>query len=47
LALKTGPGWIPIAIPSGQKLNEPAPLFQRLDIKLAEDEQKRLLAGIL
>lgn len=47
LALKTGPGWIPIAIPSGQKLNEPVPLFQRLDIKLAEDEQKRLLAGIL
>lgn len=46
-AYAVGHKWAPFFIPAGHRLNEPVPLFQRLDVKIAEEEQERLQAGAL
>lgn len=38
--------WAPVYVPPGHSLNEPIPLFQRLDAKRVEEEQERLTSGL-
>jgi hypothetical protein len=35
-------GWQPQAVPEGQKLKEPKPLFVKLDESIVEEETKRI-----
>jgi methionyl-tRNA synthetase len=35
-------GWQPQAVPAGQKLREPKPLFTKLDESIIEEETKRI-----
>jgi methionyl-tRNA synthetase len=37
-----GGGWAVSALPVGQQLRQPAPLFQKLEDKVAEEELERL-----
>ena len=34
--------WAPSELPAGQALNQPAPLFKKLEDKVAEEERARL-----
>jgi len=38
--------WEPSALPPGQKLPQPTPLFKKLDEKVVDEELARLEAGM-
>jgi methionyl-tRNA synthetase len=38
--------WIASALPAGQKLQPPVPLFKKLDVKIVDEELARLEAGL-
>ena len=38
--------WQPSALPAGQKLEPPKPLFKKLDDSIVEEELARLEAGL-
>jgi methionyl-tRNA synthetase len=38
--------WVPSALPPGQKLQQPAPLFKKLDDSVVAEELARLGAAV-
>jgi len=38
--------WAPSSLPVGQKLNEPQPLFKKLDESIVEEELARVMAKV-